>query len=205
MAYRHGARYLATGLQPKPGERPAHVYKTLDGKFISICCPEPWFWERLCRVLDLEQYIPYAEEGMAIHADTHYDEEKHKLRQEIIAEFSRVFGTKSRDEWVQILLDADICGSPVYDFGEVFSDPHVKEREMVVELKHPGLGRVRQVGIPIKLSGTPGSIRSFAPVLGENTEEILLSLGYSAEEISELVRSRVVKTARTSEDIADEK
>ena len=192
MACRHGATYLATGLQPKPGERPPHVYETKDGKYITICCPEPWLWEKLCRALGLAQYIPYAEEAMALHADTHYDEAKHNIRQEVISDFARVFRTKTRDEWFDVLSKAGTCAAPVYAFEEVFSNPQVLHREMVVELDHPILGKVRQVGIPIKLSETPGSIRSFAPLLGENTEETLESLGYSETEIADLAEKKVI-------------
>jgi len=193
MAWRYGATYLATGLQPKPGERPSHVYRTKDGKYINICCPEPWFWERLCRVLGLEKYIPYSEEIMALHAYGHYDKFEQSLRKEVISKLKNIFLTKNRDEWLKLLYDADTCVAPVYSFEEVFSDPHVVSRNMIIELDHPKLGRVRQVGIPIKLSQTPGRIKSFAPVQGENTEEILKGIGFTRKEILSLSKQGVVK------------
>jgi len=80
----------------------------------------------------------------------------------------------------------------VYDIGEVFSDPQVVHRKMVIELEHPKLGKVKQVGILPKLSETPGQFRRFAPVHGEHTDEILGGLGFSAEEIGKLRKEGTV-------------
>jgi crotonobetainyl-CoA:carnitine CoA-transferase CaiB-like acyl-CoA transferase len=193
MAYRYGAAYLESGIQPKPGERPSHVYRTKDGKYVVICCPEPWFWEKLCRALGLEQYIPYAEEAMAIHAYTHHDEEKHNLRQKVVRDFARVFLTRTRAEWIRILSETDTCASPIYNFEEVFSDPHILHRKMLMELIHPVVGKVKQVGIPIKLSETPGSVRKTAPLHGENTRELLREIGYNEKKIGNLAKRRIIK------------
>jgi crotonobetainyl-CoA:carnitine CoA-transferase CaiB-like acyl-CoA transferase len=76
--------------------------------------------------------------------------------------------------------------------GEVFSDPQVIHRKMVIELDHPKLGKVKQVGILPKLSETPGQFRSFAPVHGEHTDEILSALGLSADEIGKLRKEGTV-------------
>ncbi|MBI2328225.1 MAG: CoA transferase, partial [Chloroflexi bacterium] len=74
----------------------------------------------------------------------------------------------------------------VYSLDEVFTDPHVLHRQMVIVMEHPTEGKVKQVGIAVKLSDTPGAIRSRPPMLGEHTEEILAGLGYSAPRIKEL-------------------
>jgi crotonobetainyl-CoA:carnitine CoA-transferase CaiB-like acyl-CoA transferase len=82
--------------------------------------------------------------------------------------------------------------APIYSLDEVFSDPQVVQRKMVVEIDHPTLGKVKQVGISVKLSETPGSIRSLAPRAGEQTDEILLDLGYTKEGIEELRKSGAI-------------
>jgi len=68
----------------------------------------------------------------------------------------------------------------------VFDDPQVRARDMLVEVEHPTMGKVQQVGIGAKFSRTPGSVRSLAPRRGQHTEEVLLDLGYSQQQIEEL-------------------
>jgi len=82
--------------------------------------------------------------------------------------------------------------APVNSVNEVFEDPQVVQREMAVEIEHPTLGRVKQVGIGIKLSDTPGAVRSIAPRPGQHTDDILLGLGYTRENIAELRESGAV-------------
>ena len=75
---------------------------------------------------------------------------------------------------------------------EVFSDPQLVHRQMLQEMEHPQIGKVKQVGIPIKLSETPGAIRKLSPLRGENTEEIMKSLGYTDAEIKDLREGKVI-------------
>jgi crotonobetainyl-CoA:carnitine CoA-transferase CaiB-like acyl-CoA transferase len=74
----------------------------------------------------------------------------------------------------------------VYSLGEALADAHNRQRGMVVEVEHPTLGKVRQVGIGTKLSGTPGEVRSLTPSPGQHTDEVLTALGIGAAEIAEL-------------------
>jgi crotonobetainyl-CoA:carnitine CoA-transferase CaiB-like acyl-CoA transferase len=173
------SQYFASGVAPRPGESflngavPFYcVYETRDEKWLSIGCLEPGFWEALCRALGREDFIPYQ-----MNADKH---------PEMFDYLRREFKTRTRDEWFEYLRQFDICVGPVYCLDEVFSDPHVRAREMVVELEHPTVGKVQQVGVAAKLSETPGSVRSLAPRRGQHTEEILLDLGYSRQQIREL-------------------
>jgi len=115
-----------------------------------------------------------------------------KKWEEIFSYLRGTFLTKTGDEWFQLLSQKNIPITKVYDLDEVFSDPQVLQRKMVVELEHPTVGKVKQVGIAIKLSDTPGEIRSFPPLLGEHTNEVLQDLGYTAEEIEGLRREAIV-------------
>ena len=90
-------------------------------------------------------------------------------------------------------MPEDTCVSAVQSLDEVFADPHVLSRQMLVETTHPKAGRVRQIGVPIKFSQTPGEIRRPAPEIGEHTEEILGELGYAPEEIDRLRRTGVIR------------
>jgi crotonobetainyl-CoA:carnitine CoA-transferase CaiB-like acyl-CoA transferase len=172
-------QYFASGQAPRPGKSflngaaPFYcVYETKDGGWISLGSLEPWFWEALCRAMGREDFISYQ-----------MNQEKFP---EIYEYFRQQFKTKTRDEWFEQLKQLDICVAPVYSLDEVFDDPHVRARNMLVELEHPTLGKVRQVGIGAKLSETPGSVRSLAPRRGEHTDEVLAGLGYDAEQVRDL-------------------
>jgi crotonobetainyl-CoA:carnitine CoA-transferase CaiB-like acyl-CoA transferase len=90
------------------------------------------------------------------------------------------------------LASKDIPVGKVHSLDEVFIDPQVIHRQMVIDLEHPTEGKVKQVGIPIKLSDTPGKVRSFAPLPGEHTNEILKRFGYSESRINELRKEGAV-------------
>ncbi len=155
-----------------------NIYATKDGKKISLGCSEPWFWVNLCKALDCEDMIPY-----------HGEVDKFG---EVTGVFKKKFLTKNRDEWFDILTRTDVAVSRVLEFDELENDPQLKHRNMIVELDHPELGKVRQAGIPVKLSATPGSIRKFAPKRGEDAVKILTDLGYSREEIKKLEDEDVI-------------
>lgn len=189
MMVRHGPQFFISGRKPKLGERPAHVFKTKDGKYINIAPGEPWFWERLCRTLGLEEYIPY-QGAVGVYApDT---QELLEKRDQILASLQEVFSTKTRDEWLRILWEVDTCVSPVYEFDEMLDDPHLLYRNMITEIDHPTLGKIKQPGITIKLSETPGKIKGTSPLTGRHTEEILKSLDYSEKDIIELRQAGVI-------------
>lgn len=155
-----------------------NIYKTKDGKKISLGCAEPWFFVNLCKALNCEDLIP-------LHGEV-------ERFGEVADAFTKKFLTKSRDEWFDILTQSDVAVSKVLEFDELENDPQLKHRNMIVELDHPELGKVRQAGIPIKLSGTPGSIRKFAPKRGEDAVDILMKVGYSKEEIEKLEEDDVI-------------
>jgi len=150
-----------------------NTYETKDGKYISVGCIEAHFWENLCRIVGREDFIPHE-----------YAEGEKKA--EIHNHMKEFFRNKTRDEWFEELKDNDIPIAKVYTLEEVFSDPQVLHRQMLAEIEHPRLGKVKQVGIAVKLSDTPGMIRSTAPLLGEQTEQILRDLGYNGEQIGDL-------------------
>jgi len=173
---------LKRGEHPTTGAYPYYnVYETKDGKFITIGCLEPWLWENLCREIGKEDFIPFHFE------DEHfiYPPEGEKW-QEILSYLKQLFLTKNRDEWFELFYQKDIPIGKVYSLDEVFADPQILHRKMVIEVEHPDEGKIRQVGIAIKLSDTPGSVRSLPPRVGEHTEEILAGLGYGKQAISEL-------------------
>ena len=97
-----------------------------------------------------------------------------------------VLRQKTRAEWQAIFRGGKISVAPLHTVDEVFDDPHVLARGMVVNVDHPRHGSVRQPGIAIKLSATPGNIQGAAPALGEHTDEVLRALGYDETRRKEL-------------------
>ena len=162
------------------------VYNTKDNKQLSIGCTEPWLWNNLCDTLERPEWKDC---GMKIGDFSQTTPERH---QQVRQELQAVLMTKTCEEWYNLLAKADVCVGKVYDIPEVFEDPHVRHRKMAIELDHPQAGKVTQTGVAIKLSDTPGSIRSFAPSIGEHTEAVLSGLGYSADKIAELREKHVV-------------
>jgi crotonobetainyl-CoA:carnitine CoA-transferase CaiB-like acyl-CoA transferase len=157
-----------------------NIYECKDGKFMTLGCLESHFWENVCRALGKEEYIPYE-----------FDDGP--VRLEMIKTFKEIFKTKSRDEWSEYFHDKNICYGPVNDLREVFQDPQVIARGMVVENEYESLGKIREMGCPIKMSETPAQIRSAAPRLGQHTDQVLEELGYSSKEISSLHQDMVVE------------
>jgi len=163
------------------------VYETKDGKYITIGCIEPHFWENLCRLLGREDYIHYhfaSEHTIRKPEDKKWDEIRTFLKQ--------TFLTKTRDEWFELLTRRDIPAGKVHTPDEVFSDPQVLHRQMVIEVEHSALGKIKQVGIAPKLSDMPGKVRTLSPLLGEHTNEILQELGYNQKEIENLRREGII-------------
>jgi len=156
-----------------------NVYECSDGGWISLGSLEPHFYANLCRAMGREDFIAHQ-----------YDAAK---REEIFEHFRAQFRTKTRDEWFKTLLETDICAAPVYSLEEALRDPHNLAREMVIEVEHPKLGKVRHPGIATKFSDTPGAVRSTAPVAGQHTDEVLSSLGYDGGAITALRDRGVVQ------------
>lgn len=156
-----------------------NVYQCGDGEWISIGSLEPHFFVNLCKAMNCEQYIAHQ-----------YDAAK---RSEIAAYFRAQFATKTRDEWFAVLKQTDICAGPVYSLEEALNDPHNIARDMVIEVDHPVLGNVKHLGIGTKLSDTPGSVRSTAPLPGQHTDEVLASLGLDEAAIGNLKERGVVQ------------
>jgi alpha-methylacyl-CoA racemase len=155
-----------------------NVYQCGDGGWISLGSLEPHFWVNLCKAMGREDFIPHQWDG--------------SKRAEIAAHFKAQFETKTRDEWFEILKQTDICVGPVYSLEEALRDPHNLAREMVVEVDHPTLGKVKHIGIGTKLSDTPGQVRSTAPLAGQHTADVLASLGIDAAAVASLKERRIV-------------
>jgi len=155
-----------------------NTYETSDGRHLSIGAVENRFWKKLCDLLDAPQY-----------SDLQYDEER---REEIITFMRETFQTKTIDQWEAILGDLDVCWGRIQNLAEVLEDPLFRQRDMVVEMEDEKGNSVKTLGVPVKLSATPGSIRSAPVPFGTSTSAILRELGYSDKAIAEFQKDKVV-------------
>ena len=157
-----------------------NAYKTKDERYITVAAVESHFWERLCVLMGRQDFVA-----------RQFD--KGAEREEIFQSFRKSFATKTRDEWIKALREADIPCGPVNSLEEALQDPQVIYRGMVTEASHPLLGRIKQLGIPIKFSETPCESPSSAPLYGQHTNEILGGLGYSKESIEGFRKNGVIE------------
>jgi crotonobetainyl-CoA:carnitine CoA-transferase CaiB-like acyl-CoA transferase len=162
------------------------IYETKDDKLLTIGCTEPWLWENFCKAIGKPDFARFARKpDQFVRAA---NEEEDAARRAV----ESVIKTKTRDEWYEILVRADVCVGKVYDVEEVPGDPQIQHRQMVVDVEHPTHGRIKQFGIAIKMSDTPGTIRRAAPASGEHTADVLKDLGYAADDITALRTKGVV-------------
>jgi crotonobetainyl-CoA:carnitine CoA-transferase CaiB-like acyl-CoA transferase len=175
--------YSATGEQPKrlgtahPLAAPYEAYKTRD-IHITIGCSADEHWRGLCRLLGLEK--------LAEDPRFATNQKRVENREELTSILSAVFTTKGGEEWLKQLREAGIPCGPVNTLEKIVSNPQLLHRDMLIEMDHPTAGRIKIVGIPVKLSESPGKIKSPPPLVGEQTEEILRGLGYSGEDLRRL-------------------
>jgi crotonobetainyl-CoA:carnitine CoA-transferase CaiB-like acyl-CoA transferase len=189
--------YFATKEDPKPlgGAHPNivpyQVFAASDGHFI-IAVGNDHLWRQFVKAI-----------GMKVFDDARFATNPKRVenRDVLIPILDEIFKEKTVNEWVDLFEKAEIPCGPVNKFSDILEDPHVKEREMVVETEHPMLGTLQMLGIPVKLSRTPGKIDSIPPALGEHSEEILLRLGYSKKDIEMLMGSGVTIKSEGSKNI----
>lgn len=154
------------------------TYETKDKRHLTIGALEYKFWETLCKTFNVPEYAPLQ-----------YDDKK---RQEIILCFREKFKQKTLAQWETILSDLDICWGPVHNLSQVLGDKHLSHREMVVEFEDQTGKKIPTLGVPVKLSRTPGSLRTPPTDFGKNTRDVLSELGYSPEEIALFFDTKVV-------------
>jgi formyl-CoA transferase len=147
--------------------------------------PTHRLWDTACRVVGLPELADDPRFAtQTLRAKNHL---------ELSRLFQEAFLAKESEEWIEAFQKAGIPTGPIKTVAEVLDgDPHAEAREMVVEVDHATIGRMKTLGIPVKLSETPGAVRRAAPLLGQHNDEVLAEVGYSAEEIASLRADGVI-------------
>lgn len=161
-----------TGM-PSFGRTASHyysVYKTKDGRYLSIGTIEPKFWQKMCRLIDL----PELESRQFDFANS----------AEIKEKLAAAFAGKTQAEWLELIGKDEFCVTPIRTLQEALDSSLTTEQSQMLVTKKEDFGNYTYVKSAAKLSDTPGTIRKRAPYLGEHTQEVLESAGYTKEEIA---------------------
>ncbi|RPI73508.1 MAG: CoA transferase, partial [Desulfobacteraceae bacterium] len=183
------AKYFGTNERPEPQGNdhalvaPYGTFRTADG-FINIAAGSQFMWERLIKAMNLEE-LGRDSRFITIGDRMAHRPELTRLMEEKLAE-------RTTGEWEKALNEAGVANGPILHIDEVFRDPQVLHMEMLQEMVHPTAGKIKTLGVPIKMSRTPAEFKMPPPLLGEHTDDVLRGLGYSPSEITALRAEGIV-------------
>ena len=186
QTYWHSAIHFATGAAPGPSgsahilSAPYQAFHAKDG-WLTIGGANQANWERVARVLDAPEWLD--DERFRTNGD------RMKHLEALVPLMNAKLEHRTVHEWIALLEAQGVPCGPINPIARMLDDPQTKAREMVVELEHPKAGRTRALGLPIKLSATPGRVTRAAPTYGQHTREVLGEFGFSASEIEALIAS----------------
>ena len=181
--------FFSSGVAPKPlgsahrMSAPYQAIKCADG-FITLGAANGRLFRRLCEVLGHSEWA----------TESRFSSDSRRVEQrEVLAEkIQSVTVGKSRAYWLSLFESEDIPCGPINDYAEVFDDPQILARSLVVETNHPTLGQISTLGTPLKLSETPLSPGRPGPLLGQHTDEVLLDFGFAVDDIDTLRASGAI-------------
>ncbi len=182
--------FFANGTPPKrmgaahPTLVPYQAFMCQDGKYINVAVGSDRIWDRFCQGInreDLKDHPDYANNGDRV-----------RNRGAMVSMLQEYFLTRPVADWVKDLQAVNVPCGPINDLADVFADAQVLARNMYQEMPHPTLGSIKQTGLPIKFSATPGGLDRHPPLLGEHNQEVLTSLGYSEGDIRSFQEGAVI-------------
>jgi crotonobetainyl-CoA:carnitine CoA-transferase CaiB-like acyl-CoA transferase len=190
----HGVNFSAPGvlgkefprfIRAEAGNPIYNHYKCKDDKWIVIAHLQPdRYWPNVCKAMGIEE-LEHDPKFSTIEA-------RHDNGKELVSILDKKFATKTRAEWMEIFKKENVIHTPVQSASEVFEDPQALANDYVVQVEHPVWGKIKMLGFPWAFHETPASVRREAPELGQHTEEILLELGYTWDDITKLKDKKVI-------------
>ena len=192
QTYWQSAIYFATGEVPGPGgsahhlSAPYQAFRAADG-WLTIGGANQANWERMVRVLGAPEWL--SDPRFKTNADRMANLEA------LVGVMNARLKTRTVVEWVRLLEAEGVPCGPINSIADMAADPQALARRMVVELDHPRAGPTRTLGLPVKLSASPGAVARPAPLLGQHTREVLAEFGFSASEIEALVHAGAAVSA----------
>jgi len=166
-----------------PTAIPTGVFKTADGH-LNIAASGQHMFRRLCETLGTEPLLDDPRFRTA--------PDRSKNRKALAVELEKAFGTRTTQEWVELLNTKGVPSGAILDVKQVYENEQIRHLKMAVPVKHPALGELFVQAPPVTLSRTPGGVRTPAPDTGEHTDQILAELGYSPADITSLRSDKVI-------------
>jgi len=184
------ANFFANETAPKrlgaahPNLVPYQAFMCQDNKYLNLAVGSERIWERFCQGMEMPEMLE--------NPDYKTNVERAQNRATIVPFLQDIFIKQPVAYWVEKLQAVSVPCGPINDLADVFADPQLLSRDMLQEIPHPTLGTVKQLGLPVKFSRTPGGLDRHPPLLGEHNQELLQELGFSAAEIEELKSQAVI-------------
>ena len=163
---------------------PYQAFMSQDGKYVNVAVGSERIWDRFCEGIDWPDLKANPE--FALNGD------RVRNRATLVPLLQEYFLSKPASHWVEVLQAVNVPAGPINDLADVFSDPQVLHRQMLLEMPHPTLKSIKQTGLPLKFSVTPGGLDRHPPLLGEHNQEILKDLGYSAADVERLAEKSII-------------
>ncbi len=169
---------------PMPLYRP---HKCKDGKWLFTALGNPKFFAQFAIALGHEEWL----------TDPLFEGAPYLIlpprNMQVLYMIKDIYLTKTRDEWIELFMANEIPVSPVQSVDDFMQEPQVIANDMIKTIQQPGVGMVKEMGLPVEFLGTPGKIKGPAPLPGQHTKDILKTLGYNAAQIKDLKKVGAIR------------